>query len=314
MYETRVTDTPLSNTPDGPRALAIMAKAPVAGRSKTRLMPIMSAQAAADIAEAFLLDTVALATVLAHKLDGLVAVVAGAPSVDNTYFDEMTFDSRSSDSTESGGTTSDRTAPDHAASDFGNLEHVATERVASDQRPPVVRHLDQRGDGLNQRLDSVLADLLEQGFEQVIAINADSPTLPVGLLEQAFSHLDDPNVDVVFGPAEDGGYYLIGCKAHHPALVRNVTMSTPTVLQDSLAIASSEGLQVALLEPWYDVDEPDDLERLRADVEDGLPCGPNTLAFLRAHPHLGRLDTASTPGPAREPSQATTNNQNTGAR
>lgn len=315
-----MTDSPLSTTPKDQRALAIMAKAPVAGRSKTRLMPVMSAQSAANIAEAFLLDAVALATELAGKLDGLVPVVAGAPTNGNTYFDDMTFgckacsceasDSRASDATVSDDTASNDTSSDDIASDDTGSDDAGSDRatpirMASSHVAPEIRHLAQRGDGLNQRLDSVLGDLLDQGFEQVVAINADSPTLPIGLLEQAFAHLDEPDVDVVFGPAEDGGYYLIGCKAHHSALVRNVTMSTPTVLRDSLSLAAQMGLQVALLEPWYDVDEPVDLVRLRSDVDAGAACGPSTLAFLRDHPRLGRTDDGG--------ARATTSNPDTSA-
>lgn len=138
----------------------------------------------------------------------------------------------------------------------------------------------QRGNGLNERLDHVLADGFRRGFDQVVAINADSPSLPVDFVIRAFDYLEQPGIDAVFGPADDGGYYLIGCKTHHRELVRDVTMSTPTVLADTLDIAVKAGIKTALLPPWYDVDEPADLRRLRREIADGTPCGKQTTELL----------------------------------
>lgn len=152
---------------------------------------------------------------------------------------------------------------------------------------PGVGFVAQLGDDLSDRLDHVLTEAIGEGFDQAVAINSDSPTMPAALLLQAFDHLDRPDVDVVLGPAEDGGYYLIGWKRPNDRLVRSVEMSTPTVLADTLAIAAEEGLTVELLTPWYDVDEPVDLERLRADLDGGGFCGQHTARFLADRPGLG---------------------------
>ena len=80
----------------------------------------------------------------------------------------------------------------------------------------------------------------------------------------------------VRGPCADGGYYLIGWRGPHPPLVREVTMSAPDTLAQTLAVAARDGLRVALLPPWYDVDDPADLARLADDP--GL--GDHTRAFL----------------------------------
>ena len=114
------------------------------------------------------------------------------------------------------------------------------------------------------------------GYEQVAAINSDSPALPPAFLSQAFRELDDPAVDVVLGPCDDGGYYLIGWKRPYPPLVREVRMSTPHVLADTLAVAAAAGLRVALLPPWYDIDDAADLARMRAQGH----AGAHTRAFL----------------------------------
>jgi rSAM/selenodomain-associated transferase 1 len=125
----------------------------------------------------------------------------------------------------------------------------------------------QRGETLGERLDAVMTECLDRGFTQVLAIGSDSPDLPDAHLDRAFDALDDADVDVVLGPTEDGGYYLIGWKQPWPSIVREVQMSTPSVLADTLVIAERDGVEVALAPSWYDVDEPDDLERLRASLD-----------------------------------------------
>jgi rSAM/selenodomain-associated transferase 1 len=134
----------------------------------------------------------------------------------------------------------------------------------------------QIGATLGERLDGVLSGATARGYDQVAAVNSDSPSLPVAYLMAAFAALDDPAVAVVLGPCDDGGYYLIGWKRPHPPLVRAVTMSAPDTLAQTLAVAGRAGLRVALLPPWYDVDSPADLARLAADP--GL--GDHTRAFL----------------------------------
>ena len=134
----------------------------------------------------------------------------------------------------------------------------------------------QTGATLGERLDGVLSGALGRGYGPVAAVNSDSPSLPAAYLAQAFAALDDPAVDVVLGPCDDGGYYLIGWRRPHPALVRDVAMSAADTLAQTLAVATRDGLRVVLLPPWYDVDGPADLARLAADP--GL--GSHTRAFL----------------------------------
>lgn len=141
---------------------------------------------------------------------------------------------------------------------------------------PDFAHVPQAGNTLGERLAGVLEEARRRGFEQVAAINSDSPSLPAAYLVQAFTALEDPATDVVLGPCDDGGYYLIGWKRPHSFLVRGARMSTPHTLADTLALAAGAGLRVALLPPWYDVDSPDDLARLAADSG----TGRHTREFL----------------------------------
>ena len=124
--------------------------------------------------------------------------------------------------------------------------------------------LPQAGDGLAARLDSALTRCLTGGFDQAVIMSSDSPTLPPAYLAAAFEQLN--RAEVVLGPCEDGGYYLIGLTRPQPQLFREVTMSTPTVTRDTLAVAARNGLTSAQLPAWYDVDSSADFTRLVADL------------------------------------------------
>jgi rSAM/selenodomain-associated transferase 1 len=131
----------------------------------------------------------------------------------------------------------------------------------------------QRGADLGERLDHLLSDALKGGARQAVVIDSDSPTLPSTYVAEAFARLDGPN-DVVLGPCDDGGYYLIGLKRPQPRLLREVEMSTPFVVRDTIRLAEQLGLRVALLPKWYDVDTVAELARLRAE----LTLAPATVA------------------------------------
>lgn len=146
----------------------------------------------------------------------------------------------------------------------------------------------QQGADLGERLDNLLTDALVQGASAAVVMDSDSPTLPATYLSQAFLHLAQ-DADVVLGPCEDGGYYLIGLKKPQPRLLREVTMSTSTVLRDTLRIAEELCLQVALLPTWYDVDTAAELQRLHQELQAEATAASlsspaqHTRAFLQAH-------------------------------
>jgi uncharacterized protein len=122
----------------------------------------------------------------------------------------------------------------------------------------------QKGGNLGERLDNALSHCLNGGSEAAVIMDSDSPTLPAEFVARAFVELN--GADVVLGPCEDGGYYLIGVKEPQPRLLLEVQMSTPNVLRDTLGIAERAKLRTALLPPWYDVDTFDELERLRKEL------------------------------------------------
>ena len=94
--------------------------------------------------------------------------------------------------------------------------------------------------------------------------------------------------DVVIGPATDGGYYLIGARAPAPALLTDIPWGESRVFALTAARARAAGLATTLLEPWYDIDRPDDVEFLAAHLgalqalsgEDRAPRSRRLLAEL----------------------------------
>ncbi len=122
----------------------------------------------------------------------------------------------------------------------------------------------QVGASLGERLDHALTHTLGHGAAQAIIMDSDSPTLPADYVARAFVELE--RSEVVLGPCEDGGYYLIGLTRPQPRLLREVRMSTPHVLRDTLELAEQEGLRTALLPSWYDVDTQEELARLEIEL------------------------------------------------
>lgn len=136
---------------------------------------------------------------------------------------------------------------------------------------------------LGQRLAAFFARQFDAGARAVVAVGADSPTLPVEYLERAFAELE--RADVVLGPATDGGYYLVGCGPARAPLFDNIAWSSRRVLADTIAALAEPRWRLALLPPWYDVDTPEDWELLRGHVaalrRAGIdPAVPHTEALL----------------------------------
>jgi rSAM/selenodomain-associated transferase 1 len=119
------------------------------------------------------------------------------------------------------------------------------------------RRLLPQGPGdLGDRLARVFEQLCEGG-KPVLAVGSDCPGLTAAGIQAAAAALG--RVDVVLGPALDGGYYLVGLRKPHPELFRNIPWSTSEVLEITRSRAAEAGLRVELLEPARDLDTPEDL-------------------------------------------------------
>jgi uncharacterized protein len=126
--------------------------------------------------------------------------------------------------------------------------------------------LAQQGEDLGARQARLISEVLALGHQAALVIGTDSPTLPRECLDEAVSLVMAPDVDLVLGPTDDGGYYLIGLRAPCPALFEGMPWSTSAVLPRTLDRAQRLGLRVACLPAWFDVDTKADLERLAAEL------------------------------------------------
>jgi rSAM/selenodomain-associated transferase 1 len=137
----------------------------------------------------------------------------------------------------------------------------------------------QKGAGLAAGLTSVFARFAEDHPRRTIAFNSDSPHLPRSVLEDAFETLAAH--DLVVGPTDDGGYYLVGAGASHPTLFANDGMSTNSALESLLSRARTLQLSVGFVEPFYDIDVADDLARLAAELRASPARAPRTARWLK---------------------------------
>jgi hypothetical protein len=147
--------------------------------------------------------------------------------------------------------------------------------------PAGFRLVPQRGRDLGERLAGLLASLIAEGHAGAVALDSDSPTLPMAYVADAARALAAGEADAVLGPCDDGGYYLIGLRAPCPALFEAIPWSTSRVTAMTLAAAGRLGLAVRLLPTWFDVDTEADLRRLQAETAGGEAGPARTVAFLR---------------------------------
>jgi uncharacterized protein len=138
----------------------------------------------------------------------------------------------------------------------------------------------QRGENLGERLTNCFADLFALGFESVVVIGADSPTLPGEYLFDAFECFETDD-DVVIGPAEDGGYYLVGMRKLHRRIFEDIPWSAAGALDVTIERAREAELNLVLLPEWCDVDTPDDLEQLKRDLTENKKVAKFTRKFLK---------------------------------
>jgi rSAM/selenodomain-associated transferase 1 len=130
--------------------------------------------------------------------------------------------------------------------------------------PPVAVLLEQPGKGLAAALTHAVEHHLDAGFDRVVLIGSDNPTLPPAPVHAAARALD--HVDLSIGPSLDGGYYLLGMRRMHRELFEDIEWSTSRVYAQTLDRASELGLRVRAVQAWFDVDSAQDLERLYAEL------------------------------------------------
>ncbi|HET9282650.1 MAG TPA: TIGR04282 family arsenosugar biosynthesis glycosyltransferase [Candidatus Angelobacter sp.] len=204
--------------------VSIFTKPPERGKANAVLIPELGTERAAELAEAFLEDTVAMV----RTLDWAECIIAASARFERPYF-----------------------------------------------KPHEV-WLQSEGD-LGERLEKILRLALKRR-EIVLAIGDDTPNLPAAYLESARKALN--TADAVLGPSLDGGFYLIGLNDCPVGLLAEIQWSHSTTLAATTAKLDQFGMKTVLINPWYDIDGHDDLERLRRQLA-GDPAGaPKTAALL----------------------------------
>jgi uncharacterized protein len=234
-----------------------MAKAPDAGRVKTRLLPLLRPDEARELSSCFLRD-----------MTQMLAVVGGAAPVDGY----IAF------------------APVGSEANFAPIVVPGTQFVLADGA------IDAPADvvGIGRSLLQAARALFARGYGTVGLLNADSPNLPAALIMEAVRLLAQPGDRAVLGPATDGGYYFIGLKAPHAALFASIDWSTARVTAQTRAAAQRLRLDVAEIAPWYDVDDPGSLAQLIRDCGEKSDAAPATAAWLERHDIARRLAQANT--------------------
>jgi uncharacterized protein len=217
----------VSSIKRGTHAVAIMAKAPISGAVKSRLVPPLTGDEAADLNRCFIGDVCAsietAAAIVASESDARIAgLIAYTPVGMEAAFE--------------------------------NLMPASFELVA------------QRGDGFGERLMNVAEDLLRAGYESVSLMNSDSPTIPAALIEGAVANLAQPGDRIAIIGADDGGYCLIGLKQPHRRIFEDITWSTAAVFAQTLERVAELGLSAAAMPSWYDVDDEASLCRLISEL------------------------------------------------
>jgi len=145
--------------------------------------------------------------------------------------------------------------------------------------PESVEIIAQVEGDLGARMFSAAHHLFEEALSPVIILGTDAPTLPPSYIKDALLALRSHDVSLI--PSEDGGYVLIGLQKPHEAVFKNIDWSTEKVHRQTLERARSSGLTVFETAPWYDVDEPEDLECLARVLASDPMLAPRTATFLR---------------------------------
>jgi rSAM/selenodomain-associated transferase 1 len=123
-----------------------------------------------------------------------------------------------------------------------------------------LRMFPQSGGDLGRKMHIAIDNVLGEGYLKVVLVGVDIPGLSAEIIAKAFDLLEE--CDAVFGPASDGGYYLVGLKAPIEEIFTSIEWSTETTLKQTLAKAESAGLKVSFTDTLSDVDGPEDLKKL----------------------------------------------------
>ena len=159
----------------------------------------------------------------------------------------------------------------------------------------------QRDGGLDERMAAAFRETFATGASHAVIVGTDFPTLPRAFLRKAFEVLKGASEAICIGPTTDGGFYSLGVGGHYPQLFDDMSYSHAEVFAHTLSRAAAEEAVPVVLPEWYDVDRPDDLRRLAAELAgDGAACAPQTRRQMRSllekYPSLHAAPSLHSPG------------------
>lgn len=162
----------------------------------------------------------------------------------------------------------------------GGLDDAFLQQVSREEGVEIRAQI---GEDLGTRMRNAFEESGVRGKKRVCLIGTDSPHLPQEYIKSAFLQLE--RHEVVVGPAADSGYYLIGLCGVVPPIFEGIAWGTPEVLPRTLRRLTEKEYSYALLPFWYDIDEPRDLELLRAHLpvllRESPGCCARTGKFLQ---------------------------------
>lgn len=135
----------------------------------------------------------------------------------------------------------------------------------------------QSGADLGERMLLAFLETFKAGYERIVIVGTDHPTLPATFIEMAFDTLWE-RYNVVLGPSEDGGFYLLGMNEFYPALFEGMAYSHPDVFNQTVIRAGFTPADLNLLPMWYDVDDEASLRKLIEEI----PHSDEKIAYTRA--------------------------------
>lgn len=138
----------------------------------------------------------------------------------------------------------------------------------------------QEGADLGDRLARLFARGFAEGYDHILVISSDTPHLPPAFLIDGWGRLRDAETDLVLGPTDSGGTYLLGLKQNRPELLQTFVWSTTGALSQTNEMAQNAGLRVAQTPVWYAIDTWSDVQRLHTDLARGSVVAPHTQAAL----------------------------------
>ncbi|MBV8916434.1 MAG: glycosyltransferase [Acetobacteraceae bacterium] len=246
----RALPTTASRAAAGTCAIAVIAKAPRPGQVKTRLHGLLSPEEAAALGSAFLRDTLENVA-LASRTAPIAPVLAYAPA--------------------------------EAEAGLQPTTPAGVSLLLADGSTGAAADVE----GFGRVLLGTTRALLAQGYAAACVLGADSPTLPTDQLVRAARLLVSGEAEAVLGPAEDGGYWLLGLTRPIANAFARIPWSTSRAAAETRERLREAGVRVTELGTWYDVDDVASLRRL-AGERDGFPA-PNTTAVMQVLALADRL-------------------------